>query len=98
VEGAEYNVLKGAKNTLLKSRPVVLFEFGLGASNYYHVTPEQIFQFFDEEVDYHISLIDRYLKNRSHLSPSEFHEQYYQRLNYYFIAYPNEETKQMSHE
>lgn len=34
VEGAEYQVLKGATGILEKQRPVIIFEHGLGASDF----------------------------------------------------------------
>lgn len=61
VEGAEYLVLKGAKNILKQSFPVIVFEFGLGASDYYNTTPEKIFNFF-HQCDYGIWLIDEFIK------------------------------------
>jgi FkbM family methyltransferase len=42
VEGAELGVLRGGFETIARSRPVVIFESGLGASDRYGTTPEQI--------------------------------------------------------
>nr|NQU92693.1 FkbM family methyltransferase [Bacteroidota bacterium] len=90
VEGAEFNVLKGAVNTIRKSKPIIIFEFGLGASEYYGSTPEDLFDFMDKELNYSINLLDRYLKNKPSLSRDELSRQYNQRINYYFVAYPGE--------
>ena len=49
VEGAEFLVLSGAKNILLKSKPVVVFEYGLGASDFYGTDPEMMFGYFNEK-------------------------------------------------
>ncbi len=86
VEGAEFLVLSGSKNTLLQSRPVVIFEYGLGASNYYDTQPEMMFGFFDKEVKYQIFLIEDYLKGRPALTQEAFARQYHERTNYYFVA------------
>ena len=42
VEGAEELVLRGARETLRKHRPTVLFEHGLGAADHYGTTPEVV--------------------------------------------------------
>lgn len=87
VEGAEQKVLLGAKKTILRSKPLIIFEFGLGASEYYGSTPEAIFDYFDNELEYSINLLDKYLKNKLPLSREAFINQYKHRINYYFIAY-----------
>lgn len=46
VEGAELLVLDGARETLSRHRPVVVFEFGRGAADHYGVTPADVFQRF----------------------------------------------------
>ena len=46
VEGAEFDVLKGAERLLEKSRPCVLFEFGLGGAEYFGVGADVMFEFF----------------------------------------------------
>jgi FkbM family methyltransferase len=86
VEGAEFLVLSGCKNTLINSRPVVIFEYGLGASNYYNTEPEMMFDFFNKEANYQIFLIEDYLKGRPALSQDAFVKQYRERTNYYFVA------------
>jgi len=42
VEGAELQVMRGAIDTLRRHRPVVLFEHGIGASERYGSTPEDV--------------------------------------------------------
>lgn len=88
VEGAEYLVLQGAKETIRRSKPYVVFEFGLGASNYYGTDASAMFDFFDNELDYRIFLIDKFLKNKPPLSKLDFERQYNERINYYFVAAP----------
>lgn len=88
VEGAELNVLKGAKNTILKNKPTIIFECGLGASDYYHVTPKEIFSFINNDLKLKISLLDRWLKGTDSLDESSFIDLYNSNKEYYFIAYP----------
>jgi FkbM family methyltransferase len=44
VEGAEYQVLQGARRTLVAHRPVVVFEHELGGATHYGSTTDQIFR------------------------------------------------------
>src|SRR5690606_22337388 len=43
VEGGELRVLEGAKSIIAKTKPVIIFEHGIGASDMYGATPEQVF-------------------------------------------------------
>ena len=42
VEGAELEVLRGAKKIIEKFHPIIVFEHGLGASDHYNTSPEDI--------------------------------------------------------
>ncbi|MFA9221027.1 MAG: FkbM family methyltransferase, partial [Sediminibacterium sp.] len=44
VEGAEFGVLKGAKNLLAAHKPTILFECGKGASDFYDTNPLELTQ------------------------------------------------------
>ncbi len=87
VEGAELGVLKGAKNLLLRCKPVVIFECGIGASEFYGTKPEAIFAFFSQEVGLHVSLLNRFLANEKPLNQEEFVNAFENNTDYYFIAY-----------
>lgn len=86
VEGGEFNVLKGAKKVLEKSKPVVVFEFGLGASEFYGTEPGELFDFL-ENCGLGISLLKTWLNDGAPLSRNEFIETYKQNKEYYFIAH-----------
>lgn len=86
VEGGEILVLRGATETLRRCKPVVIFEHGLGASELYGATPEQVFDLF-EQCGLRVSLMHRFLKNQPPLTREEFARHYYRKWNYYFIAY-----------
>jgi FkbM family methyltransferase len=45
VEGGEFGVLKGAKNLLKSNKPIVIFECGMGASDFYGTKPKDIFNY-----------------------------------------------------
>jgi len=78
-------VLKGATELLKRDKPVVVFECGIGGTDMYNTTPEQLFIFFTQ-LGYDISLMKDFLQAKPCLSKEAFEEQYYQKLNYYFVA------------
>lgn len=87
VEGAEYQVMKGAEFCIKKNRPVIVFEHGLGASDYYGTKPEDVFTFLCEQCGLRISLLSDFLLGKPSLDSAQFCEQYYKGKNYYFIAH-----------
>ena len=48
VEGAELEVLRGARATIARCSPVVVFEHGLGSADFYGTEPASVFAFFAE--------------------------------------------------
>ena len=86
VEGGEFNVIKGAKKLLIKDKPNIIFEFGLGASNFYGSTPDKLFDYLTD-INYKISLLDKWLKGELPLSKTDFETIYKNNTEYYFIAY-----------
>lgn len=87
VEGGEWQVLLGAKRVLQKSKPIILFEHGLGASEFYGANPILLFDYLDG-LGMQISTMQRWLQKKPAFSKEDFSNQFYQRVNYYFIAYP----------
>ena len=93
VEGAELEVLRGATRLIAQSRPVVVFEHGLGASDYYGTRPEQIYDLLTAEpLRLHISTMARWLAGQPSFGREELVAQFEKGLNYYFIAYPQEKA------
>ena len=89
VEGAEFLVLKGALNILKRDQPFVIFECGLGASDYYGTMPEEVFDFFQNETTLKISKLDDWIKHKMPLSRQQFCDCYINKTDYYFLAHPN---------
>lgn len=87
VEGAELGVLQGAERTLATWKPVVVFEFGLGASDVYGTTPGMIYAEFAKH-GLSVTLLNRWLSGADPLTLGEFEDQYHTGRNYYFLAYP----------
>lgn len=86
VEGAELLVLKRASSIISRDKPYVLFEFGLGGSNLYNTTPEQVFDFFTMN-NMNVSTLKYFLNNKPPFDKTTFCNQYYNGYNYFFIAY-----------
>jgi FkbM family methyltransferase len=88
VEGGELAVLKGAVQRLRNDKPFVIFECGLGASEYYGTTPTKVYDFLRDEVHLKISLLDDWLKQKEPLSRDQFSDYYSTNKEYYFLAHP----------
>ncbi|MBI9038336.1 MAG: FkbM family methyltransferase [Bacteroidales bacterium] len=87
VEGGEFGVLKGGKKLLVKYKPTIIFECGLGASDFYGVKPEEIYNFMTKEIGLNISLLKSFLKKSLPLTLKEFEYYYSTNKEYYFIAH-----------
>ncbi|MBD2515490.1 FkbM family methyltransferase [Nostoc sp. FACHB-973] len=88
VEGAELQVLVGAKNIIKRDKPIIIFEYASGGGGYYGTKPEDIYNLLCLESGLKISLLDSWLNGDKPLSEEEFKEQYYEGININFIAYP----------
>lgn len=88
VEGAELQVLEGATQVVRRSRPLIVFEHGLGAADCYGTTPEDIFRLLSDECSLRISLMAGWLAGKAPLSEAEFSHRFHAGMDYYFLAHP----------
>lgn len=88
VEGAEFRVMRGAINTLKRWSPVVIFEFGLGAADFYDSNPDEMYKLLSENSGLKVNTLDGFLKKKPSLSLAEFINCYETGREYYFAAYP----------
>lgn len=88
VEGAEFLVLHGARETITRTRPVVVFEFGKGSAEAYGTSPEDAWEFVRGTLDLRLWLMADWLAGRPPLSRDDFRAQFHRRLNYMFLAGP----------
>ena len=84
VEGGEFAVLQGAKELLLRDAPIVVFECGLGASDFYNTDPSMLYKFI-KEVNLDIYTLKSFAKKRIPLSKEQFLNMYNTNSEYYFI-------------
>ena len=90
VEGAELQVFKGGVETIRKNRPVIVFEHGLGGSDYYGTGPDDIYDVLVEQCGLRLFLMADWLKSRgkAFMERETFREQFSKGSNYYFMAAP----------
>ncbi len=85
VEGGEFDVLKGAQRILSDYHPLLIFEFGNGASEFYKADPADFFEFLTKK-NYQIYTLDRFIGAKNELSKREFESAYSTGSDYYFVA------------
>jgi FkbM family methyltransferase len=88
VEGGELGVFRGAVQTLRSTRPVVVFECGLGGADLFGSAPGDIFDALHDGAALRLFLMGEWLDNGAPLTREQFVEQFTQGLNYYFVAAP----------
>jgi FkbM family methyltransferase len=86
VEGGEFGVLKGAKNVLIKDRPTVIFECGLGASDYYNTDPSLLYEYMTQTIGLKIFTLKAFIKNNPPLTQKDFEQCYNKNTEYYYVA------------
>jgi FkbM family methyltransferase len=88
VEGNEFAVLKGAETILRKSRPIIIYENGLGASDYYGTQPLDVYNFLTKQIGLKIATLKMFINKTGSLSDNEYLKIYNNQEDYYFIAFP----------
>jgi FkbM family methyltransferase len=87
VEGGELGVFLGARATIERSRPWLVFEHGLGAADSFGTTPDDVYRLLVGEYGYAIALMDRWLVGDRPLGRAEFADHFYKKFDWYFMAY-----------
>jgi len=88
VEGAELPVMRGSLVTIRRNRPVIIFECGLGASEFYGTKPDMVFDFLTNDCGLFISTLRGFLAGPCNLSRAEFKTFFETGSEYYFVAHP----------
>ncbi|MBX7051251.1 MAG: FkbM family methyltransferase [Flavobacteriales bacterium] len=86
VEGAEYLVLQGARETIRRCKPLILFEFGLGASNHYDTTPLDMWKLLVDDCKLRIFTLEAFIKHDTALTLQQLQTCYQSNAEYYFVA------------
>lgn len=88
VEGGEFGVLKGGRKLLSAQRPLIIFECGKGASDYYGTKPGELYDYVCDEIGLKISLLQSFLHGKTSLNRQAFINNFEQNTEYYFVAHP----------
>jgi FkbM family methyltransferase len=88
VEGAELEVLRGAIRTIQRNRPFIVFEHGLGGSDFYGTTPQAVYELINGDCGMSISRMESWLDRGATLSRAQFVQQFETCENFYFLAHP----------
>ncbi len=86
VEGAEFQVLEGSINTLKRCMPLLVFEHGRGASDYYGILPKEMYELLHIQLGYQIYTLKGFVGNKAPLTFEEFGNKFFARKEYYFVA------------
>jgi FkbM family methyltransferase len=86
VEGAEFGVLKGAEELLRQQKPIIVFECGLGASDFYGTNPLDVYKYIVDKIGLNIYTLKSFLNQQSSLSSNDFISLYQNKKEYYFVA------------
>jgi FkbM family methyltransferase len=94
VEGAELDVLRGGNKVLSRNRPLIIFEYGLGSSEFYDAEPTSMFAII-AQFGLYVSSIEQFLAGAVPMTPSEFIKCYFDHTSYYFVAYTDAHAEKM---
>ncbi len=86
VEGGELQVLEGAAKLISKCKPLIIFEHGIGGSDYYGTTPKKIFEVL-YSYGLQINTLQGWLHKKNALTLEAFETQFYSKINFCFVAY-----------
>jgi len=86
VEGGEFDVMKGTIQLLNRCKPIVLFECGKGASDFYGTLPSQLHSFLTNEIGLNIYTLTAFLNEGKQLSEEDFEYYFESEKEYYFVA------------
>lgn len=88
IEGGEYHALKGAVNTIRRSRPAIVFEASSRSTGQYGVTATDMYDLITQTFEYQVSTMSRWLNQLDPFALREFCSNWDKGPEYYFIATP----------
>ena len=88
VEGAELPVMRGAERVICESRPYIVFESGLGASDRYGTDGRKLYDFLVNRCGMEINTLDGFLLGRESLTLDGMVAIFDATERYYFVASP----------
>lgn len=92
VEGAEYMVLRGARETILRGRPYIAFEYGNAGIKSYGTTPEMMWALLHDEYKLDLQLMRTWLDGGQGFSRDAFIAEVRHGGEWMFVAYPADDA------
>lgn len=88
MEGAELQVLRGGRDLIRRCKPVIVFEHGLGAADYYGTTPEDVFDLLVEGCGLRCFTMEQWLGSdgEKSLERAAFCDEFSSGRNFYLLA------------
>jgi FkbM family methyltransferase len=88
VEGAEYLVLRGARETILRSHPYIAFEYGKAGIKSYGTTPEMMWTLLHDDYGLELSLMRTWLDGGPAFTREAFIQRVHDGDEWMFVAHP----------
>ena len=88
VEGAEFLVLRGAKELIRRDRPVIVFEYGQTGMQDFGTMPAMMWALLHDELGLELSLMRTWLDDGPALTADAFSRIAWAGTDWMFIAYP----------
>jgi FkbM family methyltransferase len=87
VEGAEYDVIDGAKRTIFEHQPVVLFEHQEGAAGYYENGPDKMWDVLVDQLGMKLNTLQGFIEDKKPFTAAHFRLLFETGQETFFVAY-----------
>jgi FkbM family methyltransferase len=88
IEGGEFHALLGGAETIRRCQPIIVLEAGQKSTGQYDVGPDDLYDLITHTLGYELSTMARWLDSQASYSREEFHANWQEGGDYYFIAFP----------
>lgn len=86
VEGGEFDVIRGGIELIKRDRPTIIFECGVGSSDFYGVSSKDFYELITKEIGLNIRTLKSFVNNDKALNEKEFEYFFQTNKEYYFVA------------
>ena len=87
VEGGEFDVIRGGINMIKRDKPTIIFECGVGSSDFYGVDSNDFYNLLTQEIGLKVYTLKSFIKSKVPLTENEFGKYFKTNEEYYFIAF-----------
>lgn len=86
VEGGEFDVVRGGIELIKRDKPTIIFECGVGSSDFYGVSAKDFYELITKEIGLKIYTLKSFANNKKPLNKKEFEYFFQTNKEYYFVA------------